>query len=287
MDPRPRRFHRGGDRRDRESDEPRRHRVHHMHGGLHRRRHPRGRRQAEPLGALRHDFFRPGRHGPVLPGHPGLRHHHRRYQAPRRNLQASRLRVPEYAVCGPYPRHSCRTHDLRHEVRQLGLGFEARPHPHGGGPRCGRHWRYLRRGGHLLFHRPLRGAVRLREAGAHPRPAVHPGARPRPSRPGDGGPRRDGLHPGIHRHAGAPASAVRRHRGGRAVHQGPEGLFGHAPQAQPHHGRARVRPRPRGEGERPGGLRQRGPVVRARHLAFRRRARGAGRQLHGVGLHVR
>lgn len=29
------------------------------------------------------------------------------------------------------------------------------------------------------------------------------------------------------------------------------------------------------------------PVVRARHLAFRRRARGAGRQLHGVGLHVR
>ncbi|MFR5828041.1 MAG: lyase family protein [Adlercreutzia equolifaciens] len=59
------------------------------------------------------------------------------------------------------------------------------------------------------------------------------------------------------------------------------------PQAQPHHGRARVRPRPRGEGERPGGLRQRGPVVRARHLAFRRRARGAGRQLHGVGLHVR
>ena len=59
--------------------------------------------------------------------------------------------------------------------------------------------------------------------GAHPRPAVHPGARPRPSRPGDGGPRRDGLHPGIHRHAGAPASAVRRHRSGRAVHQGPEG----------------------------------------------------------------
>ena len=68
--------------------------------------------------------------------------------------------------------------------------------------------------------------------------------------------------------------------------KGQKGL-GHAPQAQSHHGRARVRSRPRGEGERPGGLRQRGALVRARHLALRRRARGAGRQLHGARLHVR
>lgn len=92
------------------------------------------------------------------------------------------------------PWHSRRAHDLRHEVRQLGLGLEARPHAHGGGPRRGRHRRYLGSCGHLLFHRSLRGAVRLREAGPYSRPAFHPGARSRPPRPGDGRAGRDRLH---------------------------------------------------------------------------------------------
>ena len=47
--------------------------------------------QAQPLGSLWHDQLGSGRHGPVLPAHPGLRPDHRGRQEARRDLQASRL----------------------------------------------------------------------------------------------------------------------------------------------------------------------------------------------------
>lgn len=43
-----------------------------QHEGIHRCRCSRGRPQAQPLGSLWHDQLRSGRHGPVLPAHPGL-----------------------------------------------------------------------------------------------------------------------------------------------------------------------------------------------------------------------
>ena len=59
--------------------------------------------------------------------------------------------------------------------------------------------------------------------------------------------------------------------------QGPEGVLGDAAQAQPDHRRARLRPRARRQGERAGGLRQRGAVARARHQPLLGRARRARR----------
>ena len=152
---------------DREGHQPRRHRLHHQHGRVHRCRRAGGRGEALALGALRHDQQRLRRHGAFLPDHPGDRHHLGRREAAWRDVQAPRLRVPEHAVRGPHSRHPCRADDLRHEVRQLGMGSEARSDASRAGTRGCRDGRHLGRGGHVFLHRPVRRAVRMREAGPY------------------------------------------------------------------------------------------------------------------------
>ena len=191
---------------------------------------PEGEEKPSPLGALRHDLFRPGRHRAVLPDHAGHRHHPGGHQAAGRDLQAPRLRVPGHAVRGPHPRHPRRAHDVRHEVRQLGVGPQARPDAHGAGARGGRHGRHLaarwartpastRSSSSTCARswalRPTRCPPRCLRATATPRswPALAVTA--------------STLR--VHRHAGAPAAAVRRHRGGGAVREGPEGLIAPCP----------------------------------------------------------
>ena len=105
LDPRARRLQQAGGRRDRGRDQPRRHRLPHQHGLLHRRRRARRPAQALPLGPLRHDLLRPRRHRPVLPARPGHRHPHRGLQEARRDLQASRLRGEGHPLRRPHPRH--------------------------------------------------------------------------------------------------------------------------------------------------------------------------------------
>jgi|GEM_PF-3288861 len=63
-----------------------------------------------------------------------------------------------------------RTHradDLRHEVWQLGMGPEARSDASRAGTRGCRDGRHLGRGWHVFLHRPVRRAVRMREAGPY------------------------------------------------------------------------------------------------------------------------
>ncbi len=80
------------------------------------------RRQAQPLGPLRHDLERPGRHGALLPDGAGARHHHRRRSSPGRDLQAPRVRDARDALCGPHARDPRRADDDGHEVRLAGPG---------------------------------------------------------------------------------------------------------------------------------------------------------------------
>ncbi len=109
-------FTEGQGRRDRGGHQPRRHRLPDQHGEVHRRRRSRGRPQAQSLGSLWHDQLRPGRHRSVLPAHAGPRHHHRRRQAPRRDLQASCLRVRGRLCVG-------RTHGIHAEPMTFGMKF--------------------------------------------------------------------------------------------------------------------------------------------------------------------
>ena len=114
----------------------------------------------------------------VLPDHAGYRHHPGGHQAAGRDVQAPRLRVPGDAVRGPHARHPRRADDVRHEVRRgFGPGpSESARTAHGGSPQGGRHRRYQRCRGHVLQHRPVRRAVRVRAPEPLARSAVHAGA---------------------------------------------------------------------------------------------------------------
>ncbi len=147
-DPGARRVRGRAHRRARGHPQPRRDRVPHQHGRAHRRRPRRGRPQAQPLGALRDDVERPGRHLALLPDDAGDRHPHRRRAATRRDLQAPRVRDPRHAVRRPHPRHPRRADDDGHEVRPLGVGVEARARPPRADSRGRGHGRDQRRRGH-------------------------------------------------------------------------------------------------------------------------------------------
>src|SRR4029453_16598433 len=116
-------------------------------------------------------------------------------------------------------------------------------------------------------------------AGPARRAGPDPGGGPRP-------PRRPAGHPGRCRrrrrapgHRGPPPPAHRGAGGRGAVRRGPEGLLGHAPQAQPDRGRA-----PGGHGPAAARLRRRRvggrrPLARARHLPLGGRAGRPARRL--------
>ena len=114
----------------------------------------------------------------------------------------------------------------------------------------------------------------------------HPGGGPGPARRVPVGLRGGGGHHRAHRHRGPPHGPQRAGRGRGAVQAGPEGQFGHAPQAQPHPVRAAVRTGPGAAGlpvGRPGGRR---PVARAGHLPQLGGAGGAARRLDADPLHA-
>ncbi len=125
--------------------------------------------------------------------------------------------------------------------------------------------------------------------------------------------RRLGLRAGRHLHAGDPARSARRaavragpdrrlarsfrprdpraaedrdRRSRGAIRQGPEGLVGDAAQAQSDRLRADRRLEPVASRQCRGGLRERGPVARARHLPLVGGARDPARQLHRARSHA-
>ena len=200
--------------------------------------------------------------------------------------QAARLRVPRHRAGGPHARHPRGAHHLRHEAGHLGLRGGAPP-----GPAAARHGRGLRgqdqrRRGRLQQHRPACGGAGVRRARHRLRAHQQPGGAARPARrvPQRAGPRR--RQPREVRGRGAPPAAHRGARGRGGVRQGPEGVLGHAPQAQPHPQRAHGRLRPGAARQRPGGHGERGAVARARHQPQLRRAHRVPRQLHPAGLHA-
>ena len=143
----------------------------------------------------------------------------------------------------------------------------------------------VRRGRHLLQHRPRGRGPGLRRA----RPdagAGHPGDRPGP-------PRRVLLRLRVHRrhhrahvHRDPPPGPQRARRGRGALRRRPEGQLGHAAQAQPDPLGAALRPGPpaaRLPRRRAGG---RGAVARARHLAQLGGAGGAAGRVHAGLLHA-
>ena len=120
------------------------------------------------------------------------------------------------------------------------------------------------RGGHLDPGRAAR-PPRCRAGGDRPRRR-----RARALRPGD-------PQPAAHRGA----------RGrGDVRHRLAEGLVGDAAQAQPDHGRADLRARPRPARLRADGARERRALARARHLALGRRAGRAARRDDPARLHA-
>ena len=108
--------------------------------------------------------------------------------------------------------------------------------------------------------------------------AGHAGRGARPPRRVPLGVRRRRGHRRADRPRAAPPPAHRGARGGGGLPGRSEGLVGHAPQAQPDHRRAAVRPGPHPAGQPPGRHRGRRPVARARHLPL---VGGAG---HPAGL---
>ena len=95
-----------------------------------------------------------------------------------------------------------------HGVRQLGLGPEARPDASAGGSQGCSNGRNQRCCWNLFQHRPIRRAVRLWKAGSYARPALYAGSGTRSPCSGYDGAGCYCFHVGVHRYAGAPASAV-------------------------------------------------------------------------------
>ena len=199
--------------------------------------------------------------------------------------QDTGARVPARAGDGPHARHARRADDLRGQVRAVGPAGRPRPTPDAGRPRRHRRGQALRRGRHLLQHRPRGGGRCLRR----PRPdpgAGHPGDRPRPAR-------RVLLRLCGHRldhrtdvHRDPPPRPERARRGGGAVRRRAEGQLGHAAQAQPD---------PLGAALRAGAAaarlsrrraRGRGALARARHLAQLGGAGGPAGRVHAGLLHA-
>ena len=198
--------------------------------------------------------------------------------------------LAERPVRRPYARHPCRAHDLRHEVRQLGVG-----------PRSARSVR-LQQARAVAATGAITGAVGTystidpfveqyvcEKMGLTPDPLSTQVLAARPPRPGDGGAGRDRLP-----RSEAIALQVR-------LLQQSDVIEAEEPFTKPARRAASAMPHKRNpitaervcglarvvKSERTGGLRRCGPVVRARHLPLRCRACGAGRQLHRAGLHVR
>ncbi len=122
--------------------------------------------------------------------------------------------------------------------------------------------------------------------GLKPGRGVHPGAAARPPRRVPGGPRHHRGHLREDRHRGARPAAHRHPGGGGALRQGAEGVLGHAPQAQPHHLRARRRHGQAAAGQRPGRPGERHPLARAGHLPLLGGAGDHPRLHHRPPLHA-
>ena len=164
---------------------------------------------------------------------------------------------------GPHARHPRRAHDVRHEVRQLGLGLKRAQ------TRMEEARKVAATGAisGAVARTPastVRRAVRVRAPGLAADPlSTQVLARDRHAQV------MAGLAVTLPHWSPSPcrcaccSSPTSSSRG--AVREGAEGEQRHAAQAQPHHGRARLRPGPHGQEQRAGGLRQRGAVVRARH----------------------
>src|SRR5919109_429541 len=135
----------------------------------------------------------------------------------------------------------------------------------------------LKLAGHAFaFDRDRRRLRAAREAVAV---GTLPGGRPRPPRRAAGRPGGRRWRPRTARRRGPPPAAHRGARGRGAVRRGPEGLLGHAAQAQPGGGRAAHRDRQAAARLRRGRARGRRPLARARHLPLLGGAGGAARRL--------
>ena len=165
-----------------------------------------------------------------------------------------------------------RTHGVHAEPITLGLKFalwyaEFKPAagPPGRGPEKYRGGQNFRRGGHLRPTGPGGGGRGLQAFETQTRAHFHPGHPAGPacrilSHPGPDRRQRRKSGPGD-----PPPAAHRGTGGGGDVRRRPEGLVGHAPQAQPDPVGKPLRPGPGASGQRPGGPGKRGPVARAGH----------------------
>ncbi len=271
---------RGPDRRDREDDRPRRHRV----------RQPGGR-----VG------------GPRRPLHPPRPHEQRRHRhrarapargcrpAPPRRLRRprGRPRPPRAGACGDRddgpdafgPRGA---HDLRPEARRVGLRGGPRPDPSRRGRRGDRDGQDLRAGRDVQPPRRRRSRRRpSRALGLRADPVstqIVQRDRHAALLVGDRDPRRDA---GADRDRGAQPPAHRDRRGDGALPRGPEGLVGDAAQAEPDRERADRRARAPPARLRGRGPRGPAPLARAGHQPLERRAGGPPRRDDRLRLRAR
>jgi len=177
-----------------------------------------------------------------------------------------------------------RTHGVHAEpttfgLKLLGWACELRPRPR---PAAGRVRGRPRRQAvrcrwHVRQQRPAAGGVRADRARTRGGGRRHTGRPARPPRDAALGAGRDRKLARPLRHGGAAPPAHRGARGAGAVRPRPEGLLGHAPQAQPDRLRAHQRPGPGAARQRDGRPRGHPALARARHLALVGRAgRAAG-----------
>ena len=140
--------------------------------------------EPQQVGPLRHDVERPWRHGALLPDDAGARHRHRGRAPARRDLHAARDRVQGHALRGAHARHPRRADDVRHEVGGVGAGVQACRRPARRDARSSRApWGAISGAvGSYSQHRPVRRAVRVREAGAAAGSGLAAGHRTRPAR---------------------------------------------------------------------------------------------------------
>ncbi len=178
----------------------------------------------------------------------------------------------------PQPRHPRRADHLRPQARRLLRRVPARQGAPGDGQVRDRHLRHLRRRRHLRQCRSARSKPYVADKmGLAGRAGLDPGDPARPPRrlfrrPGRG--RLLGRAPG---HRNPPPAAHRSAGGRRVVRSGPEGLVGHAAQAQPDPDREPDRPGPPGPLGRGPGHGERRPLARARHQPLVGRARHRAR----------
>ena len=192
--------------------------------------------------------------------------------------EAARLRAQDDADHRPQPRHPRRADHLRPQARQAYAEFARAKERLVAARKESRHLRHLRRRRHLRQHRPARR--RVCRQGDGPRPSSR--SRPRSSRAT--------ATPMYFATLGVVASSIERlaieirHLQRTEVLEaeeffsdGPEGLVGHAAQAQPGADREPHRPRPPGARRCDAGAGERRALARARHLALLGRAHASAR----------